>query len=146
MNQTEVNRRNSARRLAAVISANFDRVRILTLPCGPAVCICRKYADAQYIALIRRARCLMGGPFPYVRFVEYTDKAGISFHLIADIPPDICRELAAMWFIGKAFAKEQTPEELKALAKRLPYKPWNALPPNRQAWSASRGLMRIPPS
>lgn len=144
MNQTEVNRRNSARRLAAVISANFDRARILTLPCGTAACMCRKYADVQYNALIRRARCLMGGPFPYVRFVEYTDKAGISFHLIADIPPDICRELIATWFIGKASVKEQTPAALEALAKQLAANPWNVLNPNRQAWSASRGLMRIP--
>lgn len=146
MTQTEANQRNSARRLASVISANFVKAQILTFPCGPATNMTRKYADAQYTTLINRARRMMGGPFPYVWFVEHMGEMGFSFRLIVDLPSDICQEIAAMWFMGKATVEEQTPDTLRALAKRMVYNPWKTMEPYRRAWNTSRNLVRVPPS
>lgn len=147
INQTEINRRNSARRLAAAISNNFAHAQLLTLYYEPGKHTSRRYLTCQLDSLMHFARSVAGGPLRYVRVTEYIpDTSQAVIRLIVDLPPDICREIAARWFMGKATVKQQTTEELTALAGSFIYSPWNTMEKNRKAWSTSHGLAPLPPS
>lgn len=145
-NQTEINRRNSARHLAEVITANFDSAHLLTFCCSN-ICFKKKYADCRYKELMRWARRAADRPFHYVRFfVPAPAPSQVAFCLITDLRSAICGEITSRWLVGRASIKRLTPEELEDLTRIFPADSWNFLEKNRQAWSASRGLIRVPPS
>lgn len=147
VNQTEINRRNSARRLAAAISNNFGSAQLLTFHYALGVNTSRRYLTAQFENLMHFARSVSGGAFRYVQITEYCPATSqVVFLLIVDLPLDICREITSRWFMGKATVKRQTSEELAALAGSFIRGPWNTLEKNHKSWSTSRGLAPLPPS
>jgi len=98
--------------------------------------------DSQLLTLLNRARCLAGGPFPYVRLTDYSPSAArvTAYRLIVDLPADICRELAGRWFMGEATVDPLDAQQLAALAADLSERPEGFRTKGRKTWSTSRGF------
>ena len=144
--QAAYHRRRSLCRAAALLTSHFEHAQLLTLRYTPGPLVPLAIADSQYRTLMRRARRLTGGPFPYVKLADYAPSVAqvTAYRLIVDLPAGICREIADSWFMGEATAEPLETQQLAALAADLAERPEGKRGKGRRNWTTSRGLAQQP--
>ena len=93
---------------------------------------------------MEQARRLAGGSFRYVKVTEYgTDplSPAIVHRLFLDLPPEICQEIAKLWFMGNATVERLSTQQLTEFAADLMARqPGHRREKGRRVWTTSLGL------
>lgn len=134
--------RRSLCRMTALLTSHFAQAQLLTLRYVAGPLIPHAIIDSQYRSLMCKARRLAGGPFPYVKLTQYGPSAGqvLAYRLIADLPAEVCREIAGSWFMGGTSVEPLDVHQIASLAADLADRPEDKREKGQKSWTTSRGL------
>ena len=125
-------------RVAKIISEDFTSAMLITLHCSSSVVMPPDLAKRLYRAWKDTAQRIAGGPFNCIRIVDYGPHPipEIVFFVVADLPPDICMEAGAAWYMGTASVDPLDEKGLDRIAKAVIQQ---TSPAKAQIWSYCKG-------
>ena len=125
-------------RVAKIISEDFTSAMLITLHCASSAAMPPDLAKRLYRAWKDTAQRIAGGPFNCIRIVDYGPHPipEIVFFVVADLPPDICMEAGAAWYMGTASVDPLDEKGLDRIAKAVIQQ---TSPTKAQIWSYCKG-------
>lgn len=141
--QKSLYRRSVCWKVGKIIAADFAGAMLITLHCSSPVVMPPELAKQVYRTWRATAQRIVGSPFNCLRIIDYGPHPTpeVVFHVVADLPQDLCMKACGAWYMGKATV---APLDEKAFDRITGCIMHQDSKPKAQLWSYCRGTARPP--
>ena len=132
-----LHRRAICHSIGRVVSENFVNATLITLHCSSAVVMPPDLAKRAFKTWTYKTQRHLGTPFKYVRVTDYGPHPipEVVFHIIADLPLDVCRTACGEWYMGETSVSPLDETGIDLIARAVVYSDR----PDAHIWSYCSG-------